>query len=306
MKCSNISSSSLLPSSQADTEDRLEPVQAFLRRLTDRIRSQDRTPSAPDVDSLLHPEYGWKEVDRGLSWRKLRLFYGSDTRRPRYWWLLAPLSLIAVQHGLWVFFTSERNLASFALVAGSVLITYRCFQPFVSSLVRCWRATGLINSPPMGQTDGATGNLLNPQTSPTRVADDRHVLSGPLLSIDRSVSPQRIYTVGRPGDHRWLGTYNRIDATDRGVIVHQLGPLLRTARRKRIPIEHLLATHELHELSHWTLEDGNQAVRADHADQWNRRLSAEIRYVSGDDSALWDDGRQESPPERGIHSERGS
>ena len=77
------------------------------------------------------------------------------------------------------------------------------------------------------------------------------------------------------------------------MIVHQLGPLLRTAQSKRTPIEHLLAIHELHELAHWALEEENEAIRTEHAEQWNERLSKEIRYVADDDSALWEIGEYE-------------
>lgn len=89
---------------EGDAGGRFKPAQAFLRRITYPLRSRGRPPSTPDADPLLHPKYGWQEVNQGVSWRKLRLFYGSDTRRPRYWWLLVPLGLIAFLHGLWAFF----------------------------------------------------------------------------------------------------------------------------------------------------------------------------------------------------------
>lgn len=245
-----------------------------------------RAAVTTDGDSILHPRYGWQEVDRGLSWRKLRLFYGPDHRRPGLWRVLfGPIVLL---YSFVVFLAGGRGLGTYALGSASVLVAYWCVRPVVGSLIHCWQATGLINSPPRRQASSIAENLLDPQTPPTRVVDDHLAISAPVLSIDRSVTPQRIYTTGRPGDHRWLGTYNRIGATDQGAIVHQLGPLLRTAQTEQIPIEHLLATHELHELAHWALEDENEAVHADHAQQWNERLSTEIRYVAGDESALWD------------------
>lgn len=235
------------------------------------------------ADPILHPYYGWHEVSRGFSWRKLRLYYGEPHRRPSFWRLLiGPFVLL---YGFTVFLVGGRGLGTFALVGGSTLIAYWCVEPFISSLVRCWQTTALINSPPQ-QVSSPTGDLRRLRTSPTLVVGNRIAVNASVLDIDRSATPPRIYTKGMPGSPQWLGAYHRIGATGEEVIVHHVGSILGVAGRTNTPVEHLLATHVLHELAHWALEEENDAIHADHAGQWNRVLAAEVSYVTGDSSPL--------------------
>ena len=101
--------------------------------------------------------------------------------------------------------------------------------------------------------------------------------------------------------------YHRINATGEEAIVHHVGSILGVAGRTDTPVEYLLAIHELHELAHWAIEEGNNEIHAEHADQWNRVLASEMSYVTGDSSPLrlvMNGSEKERTPAEAIDSQR--
>jgi hypothetical protein len=233
-------------------------------------------------NGALHPTYRWYTFDRRISWRKFKLYYAESHNQQALLRFAVGVILLSVAYRY--FIIAPRTLFGFAVVGLLALLAMRNLGRGIANFRRFYRADGMNHYPP-DRRHGAPHGLIS-GWSPASITDGKVAVNAPVVLHDQTATPERVYAVTKQRRPTVGGGFARPESSNHEVVVHYLDGILWDVDTDGEGAVRSLAITDIHELTHWALDDEeNEKLRDDHP-QWDEVIGREVDYVTRTNNAI--------------------